>query len=67
MTYKQLAEKIAKMTPEQKDQSVTIFLSGIVELFEPEGIMIITEDDEVCSNGFVDSGTVVLEVIDGNN
>jgi len=33
MTYRELAAEIAKMTPEQQEKDVTVFVTGVAEYY----------------------------------
>jgi hypothetical protein len=56
ITYRELAEIIAKMSDEQKDSNVTVFLSGTDEYIGSTGVSCITETD------VLDKGHPVIDV-----
>jgi hypothetical protein len=60
MTYQNLKEKLNKLSPEQLNQDVTIYLSGIVEFHVVDKIVITKEDD------VLDRNHVVLVTHEGN-
>lgn len=64
MTYKQLSEVISRMNQTELQQTVTVHLTGIDEVFAIERVTTVKENDDI--SGFLDVGHVVLEVRDGN-
>ena len=64
MTYKQLGSIISRMSVNEANQDVTIYLTGIVELFGIERVSVIKDNDDIAD--VVDPGSIVLEVRDGN-
>ena len=47
MTYEQLAEEIARMTPEQKQCNVTVFIPGIDECYPIDIVSYSTSECDV--------------------
>lgn len=64
MTYKQLGAIISRMNDSELEQNVTVYLTGIDELFAVERVATVKEDDVI--GNVLDPGSVVLEVRDGN-
>jgi len=54
LTYKQLQEAISKMTAEQRDMNVSVYVNGFDEFYPIEVISFIDED------GVLDKGHPVL-------
>jgi hypothetical protein len=56
LTYEELAEQIARMSPEQKASNVTVFVPGVDEFYPIDVVSYITED------GVLDAGHPVLNI-----
>ena len=50
LTYRQLQERIAKMTEEQKENNASVYVNGFDEFYPIEDITI-TEEDDVLDAG----------------
>ena len=64
MTYRQLGSIINNFDDVELDQDVTVYLTGIVEVYPIERVTSIKHTDEI--SDVLDVGHVVLEVRDCN-
>lgn len=60
MTYKQLAERIAKLTPEQQNMDVTISCDASEECFKANYFHVIQEDDFL--SDVLDKGHPIISI-----
>jgi len=64
MTYRQLGSIISNFDDVELSQDVTVYLTGIVEVYPIERVTIIKHTDEI--SDVLDVGHLVLEVRDSN-
>lgn len=62
MTYAQLAEEIARMTPEQKECNVTVYVPGVDEFYPIDVVSYATPECDV-----LDPNHPILNIANGED